>query len=100
MTDRRRKLAALDWMVAMGADEAVGETPVDRRRAAPPEPAPAPSPEPAGAPATRREPGPDAPLAPAQGAVAAFPVGAQELSEVFHRQRSSEGGSLARINAG
>ena len=31
MTDRRQKLAALDWLVAMGADEAIGDAPVDRR---------------------------------------------------------------------
>jgi len=68
MTDRRQKLAALDWLVAMGADEAIGEAPVDRRRAARPEPEPAPTPEPAKAVATRRDPGPAAPLAPAQGA--------------------------------
>jgi DNA polymerase len=68
MTDRRRKLAALDWMVAMGADEPIGEAPIDRRRAARPPPEPASPPGPAGASATRREPGPDAPLAPAQGA--------------------------------
>ncbi|MBE9551957.1 MAG: uracil-DNA glycosylase, partial [Proteobacteria bacterium] len=49
MTDRRRKLAALDWMVAMGADEAIGEEPVDRRKTARPAPAPesTPPPEPA-----------------------------------------------------
>lgn len=70
MTDRRRKLAALDWMVAMGADEAIGEAPVDRRKSALPTPEPAPPPEPVRA-ATPlpRDPGPNAPLAPAQGAV-------------------------------
>jgi DNA polymerase len=71
MTDRRRKLATLDWMVAMGAEEAVGEEPIDRRktaRPATPEPEPAPPPEPVTVAASPREPGPDAPLAPAQGA--------------------------------
>jgi DNA polymerase len=71
MTDRRQKLAALDWMVAMGADEAIGEEPIDRRKTArpTPEPAPAPGPEPARASMPPpRDPGPDAPLAPAQGA--------------------------------
>lgn len=34
MTDRRRKLAALDWMAAMGVDEAIGEKPIDRRKSA------------------------------------------------------------------
>jgi DNA polymerase len=71
MTDRRRKLAALDWMVAMGVDEAIGEEPIDRRksaRSAIPTPEPAPPPAPVMAPAPPREPGPDAPLAPAQGA--------------------------------
>jgi DNA polymerase len=72
MTDRRRKLAALDWMVAMGADEAIGEEPIDRRKTAQPatpEPEPAPPPEPVKASTpSPRAPGPDAPLAPAQGA--------------------------------
>jgi len=72
MADRRQKLAALDWMVAMGADEAILAEPVDRRRSARPAEA---APEPAtaaaaaeAAPAAPRAPGPDAPLAPAQGA--------------------------------
>jgi DNA polymerase len=77
MTDRRRKLAALDWMVAMGADEAIGEEPIDRRKSARPAAAPEPLPaiqepappaEPVTASAQPRSPGPDAPLAPAQGA--------------------------------
>lgn len=34
MTDRQRKLAALDWMAAMGADEAIGDAPIDRRGSA------------------------------------------------------------------
>ena len=73
MVDRRRKLAALEWMVAMGADEAIADQPLDRRKSArqPPEPpaaAPTVREEPATAPPVLREPGPDAPLAPAQGA--------------------------------
>ena len=79
MTDRRRKLAALDWMVAMGADEAIGEEPIDRRKTAQatPEPAPAPGPEPLRASTSApRAPGPDAPLAPAQGAADAREVAA------------------------
>ena len=71
MTNRQRKLAALDWMVAMGVDEAIGEAPVDRRKSAQPaivqESAPRHEPIPSPAPAPRG-PGPDAPLAPAQGA--------------------------------
>lgn len=72
MTDRRRKLAALDWMAAMGVDEAIGEEPIDRRksaRSAIPTPEPAPPPAPAMAPAPPREPGPDAPLAPGKSVV-------------------------------
>ncbi|MEN8196571.1 MAG: uracil-DNA glycosylase [Pseudomonadota bacterium] len=71
MTDRRRKLAALDWIVAMGADEAIGEEPIDRRNTARPTPEPAPAPEAEPVRASMpppRDPGPDAPLAPAQGA--------------------------------
>ena len=51
------RLAALAWLVDMGADEAVGEEPVDRfavraeAAAAPAREAPAPRPEPRGAPA-------------------------------------------------
>jgi len=68
MTDRRRKLAALDWMVAMGADEAIGDQPVDRRKTArQPVSEPAPAPAAVSIP-PHREPGPEAPLAPAQGA--------------------------------
>ena len=72
MTDRRRRLAALDWMAAMGADEAIGEEPIDRRRTVRPAAAPELPPnrkEPAGVTApSLRDPGPEAPLAPAQGA--------------------------------
>ncbi len=35
----RAALAALDWLVAMGADEATGDTPIDRRRKQPVAPA-------------------------------------------------------------
>lgn len=70
MTDRRRKLAALDWMVAMGADEAIGAEPVDRHNSA--RPATASARPPATQEPVRRSapggPGPDTPLAPAQGA--------------------------------
>lgn len=81
MVDRRRKLAALEWMVAMGADEAIADQPLDRRKSArqPPEPpaaAPVTRDEPDGAPPVLREPGPDAPLAPAQGAADAREVAA------------------------
>lgn len=73
MVDRRQKLAALEWMVAMGADEAVADSPADRRKSArqaaePPVAAPVVPEEPAAAPPALREPGPEAPLAPAQGA--------------------------------
>lgn len=74
--DRRQKLAMLDWMAAMGADEAIGAEPVDRRKSSrPAEPAPPPvqaeqaTPAmPGTPPPAPREPGPNAPLAPAQGA--------------------------------
>ncbi len=56
-------LAALAWLVELGADEAIGDEPVDRyeaaatavERAAAPEPEPAPAPEPATDPAAGAE---------------------------------------------
>ncbi len=65
MTDRRQLLATLDWMAAMGADEAILGAPVDRRRQAVAAPAP---PPPSMPPRARVESAPGAPLAPAQGA--------------------------------
>lgn len=74
--DRRGRLATLEWLTAMGADEVIGDAPVDRR-----EPADAGTSKPpaaaAPAPATKSMPAtgsgdaipPEAPLAPAQGAV-------------------------------
>lgn len=80
MNDRRRKLAVLDWMVAMGADEAVDATPVDRRKSARPtaprEASPTSVPAAAEPAAPQRQPGPDAPLAPAQGAADARQIAA------------------------
>lgn len=73
---RRGRLAALEWLTAMGADEAIGETPVDRRKAAdaeipkaPPPAAPVPS-QARSAPAAGDISAipPDGPLAPAEGA--------------------------------
>lgn len=99
MTDRRRKLAALDWMAAMGADEAIGAEPRDRRKsarpAAAPEPAPAPE-APAKAPATPIGPGPDAPLAPAQGAADAreATAGASDLESLRAALEKFEGCAL------
>ena len=92
-TGRRRALAVLDWMAAMGADEAVGVAPVDRRRApqqpqalreAPPSPAPAPA-----APA---------PLAPAQGATDAREAAARaaSLEELRAALQAFEGCALKR----
>ena len=97
MTDRRRKLAALDWMVAMGADEAIGEEPIDRRRSARPTPERAPPPEPIRAAApSPREPGPDAPLAPAQGAADALEaaVAAADLDSLRVALEKFEGCAL------
>ena len=60
---RRAALAALDWLAAAGADEAVGETPVDRRRdRAEAAPKTAPS-----EPVAPRQPESRPPLAPSQG---------------------------------
>jgi uracil-DNA glycosylase family 4 len=43
MTDAQRSAALLRWYVEMGADEAIGEVPVDRTRPATPRPTPAPA---------------------------------------------------------
>lgn len=91
--DRRKALAMLDWMAAMGADEAVGAVPVDRRgarqqpqalREAPAAPLPAPA-----APA---------PLAPAQGAADAREAAARAagLEELRAALEAFEGCALKR----
>lgn len=101
MADRRRKLAALEWMVAMGADEAIADQPVDRRKSArqPPEPPTAPlvlQEEPAAAGPVLREPGPDAPLAPAQGAADAreAAAAAADLASLYAALEKFEGCAL------
>jgi len=70
--DSMTALQALRWSVAMGADEAIGDAPVDRYAesalsAAAPAAAPAPPPKPA-APPPRVSQASRAPLAPSQGA--------------------------------
>ena len=94
-TERRKTLAMLDWMAAMGADEAVGAAPVDRRgarqkpqalREAPPSPAPSPA------------PAAPAPLAPAQGAADAREAAARaaSLEELRAALQAFEGCALKR----
>jgi len=94
-TDRRKVLAMLDWMVAMGADEAVGAVPADRRRTPHPpralaEAPPAPAPSPAAA--------VSAPLAPAQGAADAREAAARaaSLDELRAALQAFEGCALKR----
>ncbi len=82
-SERNDTLATLQWLIDAGADEAIGETPVDRlaapgaRRAepppaekAPPGPASAPAPRPAAKPAPRpvAKPAPRSAVKPAPGA--------------------------------
>ncbi len=97
-THRRATLAGLDWMVAMGADEAIEAAPVDRRAGrtrtpalteAPPAPAPA-------APAAGRTA--PAPLVPSQGAADAREVAAAAttLKELRAALESFEGCALKR----
>jgi len=57
-TTRESDLAALAWMVELGADEAIGEAPVDRFEAARAAPAAARPAVPAAAPAAAADPGP------------------------------------------
>jgi DNA polymerase len=85
----------LDWMAAMGANEAVGATPVDRRgvpqqpqalQDAPPSPAPSPA------------PAAPVPLAPAQGAADAREAAARatSLEELRAALQAFEGCALKR----
>jgi len=92
---RRRALAALDWMAAMGADEAIGDTPVDRRAAR--QAAPTRSETPA-APARAAPPAASAPLAPAQGAAEAREAAARaaSLEELRLALEAFEGCALKR----
>ena len=76
-SERNEMLATLQWLIDAGADEAIGETPIDRlaapaaRRAEPPpaEPAPRPAANPAPRPAVKPAP-PAAPLASTEAALA------------------------------
>lgn len=105
MNDRRQKLAALDWMVAMGADEAIDAAPVDRRKsnrpetrqdAAPALPATVAPQSDAPSAAPRRQSGPEAPLAPAQGAADAreSAAGANDLESLRAALEDFEGCAL------
>jgi DNA polymerase len=94
--DRKKALAALDWMAAMGADEAIGPAPVDRRKAQQDTPSPP-------AAATRQvsakpSPAPEAaaPLAPAQGAADAreAAAGISSLEELRAALEAFEGCAL------
>jgi DNA polymerase len=84
--DREALLAALAWQAELGADEAIGEAPVDRfaeaaaaRPPAPAEPAPAPGGPARGAPAARPAPG-----AHAAGAAADAGAAAREIAAACH----------------
>ena len=90
-TDRRKALATLDWMAAMGADEAIGDKPVDRRKTKQQPPVPAPQ---AAAPA----PVSAAPLGPPQGAADARDVAdrANSLDELRQALASFEGCALKK----
>jgi DNA polymerase len=94
--DRKKALAALDWMAAMGADEAIGPAPADRRKAQQDTPSPP-------AAATRQvsakpSPAPEAaaPLAPAQGAADAreAAAGISSLEELRAALEAFEGCAL------
>jgi DNA polymerase len=92
-TDRQRTLAMLDWMAAMGADEAIGVAPVDRRRVQPQALREAPS-----SPALASAPAAPAPLAPAQGAADAREAAARAagLGELRAALLAFEGCALKR----
>lgn len=101
--DRRAALAALDWMAAMGADEAIASAPVDRRTrgqerqaAAPASPPPAAASSPA--PAAARAAATPAPLAPAQGAADAREAAARanSLDDLRAALEAFEGCALKR----
>jgi DNA polymerase len=81
---RDEALAALRWLVDMGADEAVGEAPIDRYAASarPPAPAAREPPSAAAPAADRREPG--RPASPARGVAAAAAESARTLAEAAH----------------
>lgn len=90
---RRAALAALDWMRAMGADEAIGDQPVDRGKPQPPPESRAPT-------TAQARPAPPAPvpLAPAQGAAEARDVAARtaSLEELRAALEAFEGCALKR----
>jgi DNA polymerase len=94
-TDRRTALAMLDWMASMGADEAIGDAPVDRRKARQGPPARAATPP---APARPAAPPAPAPLAPAQGAADAREAAARvaSLEELRAALEAFEGCALKR----
>lgn len=96
-------LRHLAWQVQAGADEAIGETPVDRYAVRPPPPAQAPRPE-----APRAEPAPPAsamtaapPSVPTQMAPrpAAQPLAAQSAIDADARDRAASAQSLEELRA-
>lgn len=92
---RRKALATLDWMAAMGADEVVGAAPVDRRAARQAPPARIDTPPSPARPADTPAP---APLAPAQGAADAREAAARvaSLEELRAALEAFEGCALKR----
>jgi DNA polymerase len=98
MTDAQRSAALLRWYVEMGADEAIGEIPVDRTRPPPPRPAPPPvASRPAAAP--ERHTAPPLPVraaapGPLVASAAAIAEAATSLAELERAVAAFEGCAL------
>ena len=104
-SERNEMLATLQWLVEAGADEAIGETPVDRLAAPAPRTEPAPGekarPGPASAPAPRpaanptRGPTPRPAVKPAPGA----PLASTEAALSSARDLARAAGTLEELEA-
>src|SRR5258708_25934035 len=98
MTDAQRSAALLRWYVEMGADEAIGEIPVDRTRPPPPRPAPPPVAARPGA-APERRASPPLPVraaapGPLVASAAALAEAATSPAELERAVAAFEGGAL------
>ena len=95
-SERDETLAALRWLVEAGADEAIGETPVDRLAA----PAPRVNPPAAGKPAQEAAPGPTRTTsAPTTGAARATPLSSTEAALASARDLARAAGNLEELKA-
>ena len=98
--DRRALIEALDWQIELGADEAIGEAPInrfDRAAAADPRPAPPPDPVRGAPPVVAGAPAPgDAGAGAAAGSAAAVASAAMTLADLQAAVAGFDGCELKR----